>query len=283
MNRLTFYFSLILYIISVSSCGKHNDSTGKSDQLARVVIVDSAKPAKSVRVYEFIYDNKNRVTEIKYSSGDSVNNELQLIYRRNSTCSYNGADKTPFKTNGFGFQAGPPNVDIFHYYDNNGVLLKDSMADFSGNAGYFYFNNDYSYGNNSVIIKSTNALSSVNTPSLYYDSLAISNHNITGTFNSYYPGRTSFIGYQYTYDNNVNPISRLNISSFLINNSIEFSLTPGYSSNNVTKWESGFFANGQFTPSSVFNLSYSYNDKGLPVECKVSNAPFPYTIKYAYK
>jgi hypothetical protein len=280
MKRLTFYFSLILYIAGIGSCGKHNDSTGKSDQLAKVIIQDSAKPAKSVRVYEFIYDNKNRVTEITFSAGDSVNGDLQLKYYRSSTCSYIGADKTPFKTNGFGFHVGPPNVDIFHFYDNTGSLIKDSLGSFGNNIGYY--TSSYAWFDNYIKIIGTNAIVSPTFPVIHYDSLIINNHNITHILNGYSTTGT-YLGYQFTYDDKVNPISRLNISSFLINNNIEYSLTPGYSSNNVTKWESGFFANGQFTPSSVFNLSYSYNDKGLPVECKVSNAPFPYTIKYSYK
>jgi hypothetical protein len=285
MKRSIFYLSLILYISGLSSCGKDKDSRGQSDQLEKIIILDSANPAKSVRLFEFIYDNKNRLIEIYQSSGDSVNGELRVTVTRSSKCSYNGADKNPFLTNGFGFTAGPPSVDIYHFYDNNGILLKDSLPDWrsNGTPGYFYYNKDYSYGNNSLIVKSTNALSSPNFPDIYYDSLAISSHNITHKFTGYFPGRTEFIGYRYTYDNKVNPLSRLNISSFLIDNTIEFSLTPGYSNNNVTKLESGFFTDGQLTGGSVFNLGYTYNDKGLPVECKVSNAPFPYIIKYFYK
>jgi len=284
MKRSFIYLSFILYTSCLFSCHRDKDTAGQSYQLAKVLIVDSANPAKSVRVYDFVYDNKNRVTEINYSAGDSVNGELKLTYYRSSKCSYNGSANTPYLTKGFGFPVGSPDAGVYHFYDNKDALLKDSMPDTRTSPVYYYYNMDYSYGNNYIMIKKTDAFSSVNTPAVYYDSLVISNHNITRKFSNYFPGNTNSIGYQYSYDNKINPLSRLNISSFLINNSVEYSITPGYCNNNVTKWDWGMFSNGQFTSYSVFDLSYRYNDKGLPVECKVSNAaPFPYFIKYYYK
>lgn len=285
MKRSIIYFGFILWLLSQSSCKKDKEQTGNSDQLLKIVLVDSAKPAKSVRVYEYIYDNKNRLTEITFSYGDSVGGALELRTTRSAKCHYNGAETTPYLSNGFGFPIGGPDSDVYHLYDKSGVLLKDSMPDFrpNGNPGYNYYTQEYMYGKNSVITKGTNAFTSPNFPDIHYDSIAINNHNITGRYTLYYPGNPTLQGFQYAYDNKINPLSRLNIRNFLIQNSVENSLTPGYSSNNVTKWESGFFNNGQFIGGSVFILTYTYNNKGLPVECKVSGAPFPYTIKYFYK
>lgn len=278
MKRLLIYFSLILYTSSLLSCHKDKDSSGQSDQLAKILIMGSANPSKSVRAYEFIYDDNNRVSEISYSTGDIVNGQLQVTDNRRFTCSYNGAEKAPYATKGFYSPGASPDEAVYHFYDNKGALLKDSLTALRTNPAYI----DYSYSNNYIMIKNTNVYSSMSTP-IIPDSLIIANHNIIA---NYFPGNTVIYGTQYSYDNKINPLSRLNISSFLVNEPLDYTITPGYCSNNVTASDGGMFTNGQWTSSGgvSYQLSYTYNDKELPVECKVtSNITLPYTIKFYYK
>src|SRR5690242_2414624 len=104
MNRLLCNLSVILFALCIFSCKKSkddaNDTTSGSTLISKVMVWDAAQPQKAIQIIDFKYDNLNRVTEIVYSSGDSVNGAINSYIVRTNTCFYNGSETTPYKTIG---------------------------------------------------------------------------------------------------------------------------------------------------------------------------------------
>src|SRR5689334_6591453 len=110
MNR-SIRIALVLAIITcIISCKKAKDDTNDTagSILSKVMIWDAAQPQKTIQLIEFKYDNLNRVTEIAYSNGDSVNGAINSYVVRTSKCFYNGNETNPYKTTGFKLPLGYP-------------------------------------------------------------------------------------------------------------------------------------------------------------------------------
>jgi hypothetical protein len=283
MNRLLCYLSVILFVLVVSSCGKKSDDDSNTTPiptlLSKAMVWNAAEPQKSIQIIEFKYDDLKRVTEIAYSAGDSVNGTIQQSFVRSKKCYYNGDEKNPYKTTGFLLPLGYPSGDVYHYYDNTGLLIRDSTGTWRVNVGYY--KREFAWFTDKITMTNTDIYSGF--PRQSKDSMVIHNNIITQSFtNTTLAG--SIDGYQYKYDNMINPLSKLNIAAFTITDGMDGFLAPGFCKNNITEMTKGYSTGaGTFTVTSTATFKYTYNDAGLPVERQnVSGSPYKSITKYYY-
>jgi hypothetical protein len=281
-------FRILITLVLVSgilSCNKHKDSDSNSNankfRLSKLIQWSSASPSKNIVTNEFVYDDQKRLVEIATFNGDSVNGEIKSAKFRSIKFFYNGTDKNPFKTIGaMSNLISIANAETFYSYNANGSLIRDSTPATSSYSGIV---RNYIYSSDKIVIQSTN-------PSYAYDkskdSFIVANHNLVAGFLYITPYSTQANGYKLTYDNKVNPISKLNIASLTtVTGPFGFPsfLAPGYCQNNITEYTYGYSTGpGNFSGQTTYYYTYSYNESNLPVECRIYNNNANTTIKYYY-
>jgi hypothetical protein len=124
------------------------------------------------------------------------------------------------------------------------------------------------------------------------DSLLLADHNFKESYLTFYGLTSQSAGYKISYDNKVNPFNKLNIASlFTTNFNVGFAavMAPGYCKNNITEFTHGARDGaGNFTQHGTVYFTYTYNDGGLPTECRLKavnniyNTNDSYIIKYEY-
>lgn len=282
MNRSIRIASTLVLVSAIFSCRKPSKSdddknTGDvSTLLSKVMIWNTTEPRKNILIVEFKYDDLLRVTEIAYSAGDSVNGTIQANAVRTKKSYYHGNDKNPYKTTGFILPLGYPSGDVYHYYNNSGVLTADSTGTWRVYNGYY--KRELAWSSDKVIITNTDTYSG--SVEQTKDSLVIDGNNIT---EGYISNSMAYLvqNYKYKYDNKINPLTKLNIAAFTIVDGMDGYLAPGYSKNNITEITRGARSNstGPFTTTSTSLLTYTYNDEGLPTELRSSGS----VTKYYYR
>lgn len=284
MKRLLSSLPVILFALGFFSCKKSkddaNDTGSGSTLVSKVMVWDAAQPKKAIRIIDFKYDSLNRVNEIIYSSGDSLNGAINSSIVHTSKCFYNGSETNPYKTTGFKLPLGYPVGDVYHYYTNSGVLTADSTG--PGRTYTGYYKRELAWSSDKIIA----------THNLYSgalkqtkDTMFIDGNNITG-YNTTLTGNIE--EYQFKYDNKVNPLAKLNIAAFTVVDGTDGPdgfVAPGYCKNNITetvKKSIKILANGTSTSTTTTTFTYTYNNKGLPIE-RLINADKSTITKYYYK
>lgn len=278
MNRSIRIVSAIVLISGIISCKKNKDSNADSNKtrLSKMTQWNTAGPSKKILITEFIYDDQKRLTELASSYADSVGNGIQITSKdRRLQFFYNGNEKNPYKT--FGALSYYPNIsfvqEIFHNYNNSGILVQDSLPTSSTNGTKTI--RKYNYYTDKIIIDINDRK----------DSVLLANHNIKEYYNLS-PYQVPNNGYKITYDNKVNPISKLNVASVLTTSALygfPSYLAPGYCKNNITGVTQGNVYNpGQFTATNQWNYTFTYNSNDLPETCTFTNVSGSYIIKFEY-
>jgi hypothetical protein len=285
MNRLLSSLPVILFALCIFSCKKSkddgNDPASGSTLVSKMMVWDAAQPQKAILIIDFKYDSLNRVTEIIYSSGDSVNGAINSSIVHTNKCYYNGSETNPYKTIGFKLPLGYPSGDVYHYYSNSGVLTADSTG--PGRTYTSYYKRELAWSSDKII--STHNLYSGSLRQTGKDTMFIDGNNITG-YNTTLTGNID--EYKFKYDNKINPLAKLNIAAFTVvdgTDGIEGFVAPGYCKNNITetvKKSIKILGNGTSTTTTKTTFTYTYNNKGLPIERLVSADKSTIT-KYYYR
>lgn len=279
-----------LIVLGITSCRRTKDEQSGSTlvpvftkgRYAKILIWDSAAPSKAVQVYVFSYDDKERVKEIRYASGDSSNGKLDTAYIRSMKCYYNGDDTKPYKTIGWPAPYfGDYKTEVYHFYNSDGIVVKDSVGAYGNVSGYCL--RRFIYRSNNIIIStSTTYATYPYTPQTDLDSLVIENNTIPVIYTDYVPGSQTVSGFKCNYDNKINPTAILNTRCFMILDGIDNILTPGYCKNNITSHGYGSTINGgPFVYQNNTDYIYTYDNIGLPLTCH-STGKWSFDAKFYY-
>jgi hypothetical protein len=293
MNRPVHYMSIIILISCILSCKKHNDSDPgpgpdpdlNKTRLSKVMIWDSAKPARRILTIDFIYDDQKRIAKIVNSWGDSANGTIKAYHIDSSfRCFYKENEKNPYKTLGGSFNSSFWSMDsdtMYHYYNSDGSLKQDSIN--KPNLGGYLLRN-YLYSDYSIEVTSRNTFTLGE--KVLQDLFRIANHNLVEGFVSIVPQDAVKRGYKIRYDDKINPISTLNIASIGIVHVIaKFPsfLAPGYCKNNIIEYNTlTKFLNKWPEEGPKIPISYVYNLNNLPKECRFREYETDYYAKYYY-
>ena len=90
--------------------------------------------------------------------------------------------------------------------------------------------------------------------------------------------------YGCTFDDKINPISKLNIAVVKVLEGITGPLAPGICKNNIIEYTSGTFSYFRpLVPVSTKKLSYTYTREGLPETCVIENQTDTQRFEYIYE
>jgi hypothetical protein len=262
-------------VFVLASCQKelHFDATEDPEAgdtlLKKIVQVDSMTPMKDIYNVDFVYDSQKRVTKIRRYYVDSVNGAAIVTNSDSTVFYYNGTEKLPVKSKGYSSLVFSYETETFHRFQPDGRLAVDSVP---AGDGISYAAMSFTYSPSKVIAKSAYWVLGISIGEAD-DSFVVASNNLAQAFFAYTPsyGPTYFAD---TYDNRINPLSKMNIASTLVvegelaYNQLIF-LAPGYCANNIINRKSSL----SYPPSSSENQSYTYvyNTKGFPVSCKFAS------------
>ncbi|MBO9201749.1 MULTISPECIES: hypothetical protein [Niastella] len=291
------YLAFMLCISLVFSCTPQKDDPGtdpgpgtgtdtvvldpNGTKLAKVIVFTYTQPKQYIEVFEYHYDNLNRITEITYAKGDSVNGKIEAPNSIAKKFLYNGNEQLPYRSTG----SVPTDVteDIYHFYDNNGRSVTDSMPASHCNC---YTTKKRQWLSDKTIAQTVTYDSRLGFLISVNDTSLISNNNIsTQTKWDNTNGQTAFYR---TYDNKTNPLNKLNVQaaiSFMITGGVP---TPAINKNNITDYTYGIIQTtglnaGTFLKRGAITYTYSYNNAGMPIECEFSETgSTPGKIKFYY-
>jgi hypothetical protein len=287
--KLTFRYPalVLLFVSGMLACKKSSDDKTRNPNKLRISKIELtlASLGKGKNVTEFIYDDQQRVNNIVFSwvepNASPETTVLNIV-----TYYYNGTDKKPYKASGkvsSAYWMG----EIFYTYNNSGILIRDSAI---SNGKADVITRDYTYSPGKIIVKRgtytvTGGVVAGNTET---DSFAINNNNITeAVYESAAVGLQNKIYYQCTYDNNINPLSKLNIASVKIVDGIHGfpdNTGPGLCKNNMAEYVTGLLSlQGEYKKQFEQKYSFTYTNEGLPETCVVKNVNDIRTFKNAYE
>lgn len=236
--------------------------------LKKILVLDSLNPKENIYYSDFIYDGQQRVIKIKRYIVDSVNNTVVVVDEDSTVFHYNGSDRKPYKSVGYTRLTYLVDTEIFHRYDSEGRLAADSVA--LGD-GVSFFARRYSY--HPGYVKAVEEDRMTGYPTNYYeDSFVVTNKNFSQAFFTIPPGQAP-IYFEDTYDNKVNPLSKLNIASTQFEGEYAYGkfvyVSPGVCPNNIVARKSSI--NYPPTNPEISAYLYTYNKNGYPVTCKVTS------------
>lgn len=273
MNWSIRIISTLVLFTCIVSCKKDSGSDANKTRLSRIEMFFK-DPAQGNINYEFVYDDQKRVSEIIAS-----NDQIKLTIFK---CFYNGNDTNPYKTTGATAYAINYKGEIYHTYNSSGDIIQDSIPPdpISGTK----IVRDYSYYTDRIVVQ-TRERSSIYA-STFRDSFLLAGNNIKEAFVKIDLFMTQYNGYKLTYDNKINPISKLNIATLLTTGDLRgfpSYLAPGFCKNNISEYIAGFSnGTGTFTGQNTFKYNYTYNSNNLPEECRYAYFSGTYVIKYFY-
>jgi len=303
-------FSILMLIIILSACKKDAVQNGNSNPPPPPPALDSnyidtlyktitrGSITDTVAYYKYNYDNLKRVTLVKWEINDfgqSNNGGGTEIY------SYNNNDMLPYssyRTSSLNLTTLLTDTIIFyHWYDNGGRLIKDSVmqshrtAPGVPSAGYFLRKRGitYQYSNALIIKKDTNIAVYDPGNNINYNSTDSTFLSPTGNpvLDRFFSGILPFATATITYDNMINPHTKLNIfkafspaplwslpdfyTSFIgQNNYVSYkNISPApFDYNNFNSIFSNIYlpsgyllkttANGQYPPTDIVSWIYKY-------------------------
>ena len=283
MNSSIRIVGALILISSVVSCKKDKEeATHSNTRLSKMTQWNLITPSKGIVTKKFIYDNKKRLVETITFTGDSVGGEIKNSLADTLKFFYNGSETNPYKTIGFGFiYTHTFALEAFHTYSNNGDLLQDSLPDRSNNTTTI---RKYNYYTDKIMVQIQEKSGSNTTKT--WDSILLADHNFKESYLSLLGSPGYFAGYKLKYDNKVNPLSKLNVASLFATFGLRgfaVILTPGYCRNNITEFTYGYSTGpGNYNLSGTVFFTYTYNDSGLPTECRFNDPNYNYTLKFEY-
>ncbi len=290
MKHLLMCLYGILAILCISSCKKDSDPDPSNDNvpqdtlLTKVIIWDSVNLGADAYTREFVFDDQKRVkTIIRYKSDT---NGVQLPGAKTDTslqCFYNGAERNAYRTIGWTLFVWSDKADILHYYNNSNQIIKDSIK-YSSTS---YQTRTYIYLPDKLI---TYDISVTGIFPIGYrrDTFQVINNNITYGKFSIPPG-VGWDIFEMSYDNKINPFTKLNIAPLkIIEGGQTFDkgtyLSPGYCKNNMTQRVSKN-SDPNKKSTATDNFQYTYNESNLPAYCKITSTyytTFAGRVKYIY-
>jgi hypothetical protein len=282
--------TITLLFLILTSCKKTSEGSPDPNRLLISRIVETAEassPDENLDVTDFVYDDQQRVDKIVFSYGERVNGKLITTEIDNIKYYYTGTDKKPYKANG---QIQPTlKGDIFYTYNASGALVRDSAI---SSSTFTIITRHYTHFTDKIMIKRDEYregfMGQTTEHHSYTDSFLLKNNNISeAVFGSYAPNADSYY-YQSTYNDKINPISKLNIAAIKITEGIRgtFSevMAPGSCKNNITRYDRATIPpQGAFIKYLLQKHSFTYTREGLPETCTVENQLRTYTIQYSYK
>lgn len=286
MNKFIFAVAS-LCIYSCTGSGKINKNANKV-HLSRIISWTDSAPSRNIRINDFIYDDQKRLVEITLDNGDSVNNEIKISNHFSYKLVYKGTDRHPYRSISPFYRS--LDTELFHFYNTDGILIRDSTVSplihkcvhtvsymYDTSAGRIIGVNSYKFDSVARFKSRTE---------FTYDSFTVADHNITGAFHNFWPGNKEVSGYRITYDNKVNPVSKLNIANATVVSGpiyVASFLAAGFCKNNITEYTLGTSKGpGDFTVKHFTRYKYAYNKNGLPDMCYFTNEDFSGKIKYYY-
>lgn len=197
-------------------------------------------------------------------------------------CFYNGTERNAYRTIGWSLFKTFETADVLHFYNSNNQIIKDSIY-YSAKS---YASRTYTYLPDKLITYDVN-ITSILPPGYKRDTFQVINNNFTNAKFAFPPG----IGYDVfdmTYDNKINPLTKLNIApNLLIEGGNAFdkdpSLSPGFCKNNMTQRVAKYSTAPRTTETDLFQ--YTYNELNLPVNCKIWYSVYYNSsgrVKYVY-
>lgn len=299
MNLLSKYLYGIFAFVCIVSCSKNSEPTPSDDKdenvqqdslvvkqqdtlLSKAIVWDSTDQGATAYTYEYVFDDQKRVKVLVWYYSDT--NGVRLPAAKTDTNMqffYNGVERNAFRTIGWSYFWMSNNADVLHAYNSNNQLRKDSLFN-SPKIG-----RTYSFLPDKLITYDT-IITSILPPSYKKDTFQIVNNNIShGKFSS--PPGIGYDVFDLTYDNKINPLTKLNIASLiLLEGGKAFAknpyLSPAYCKNNMTQ---RIGKNSQSTSGSseIDKFQYTYNEIDLPVYCKISYSVYTNSsgrVKYVY-
>jgi hypothetical protein len=257
-------------------------------RLSKTILWLDSTPAKGIITTDFIYDDQKRLVELTLFNGDSVAGEIKNRVVWRYQLFYKGNDKNPYRSVS-PFYASL-NTELYHFYNADGILIRDSTVLPPMYHGVHTKNYIYDTGAGKIIgVNLYNFERSIKfgrSTEILYDSFTVTDHNLTCAFiNSDFKKQVT--GYRISYDNKVNPVSKLNIAhATMVTGPLgaNYYLAAGFCKNNVIESVMGTSNGpGDFTPTKSFNkYKYDYNRNGLPEVCYYTNEDFSGKIKYYY-
>jgi hypothetical protein len=258
----------------VFACKKtSNDSNAvyNGPKLTKVMVWGASRPSSTIAIYEYHYDDGNRVTRIDQSIGDSANGDIKTYLYDTTTWYYKGNERLPYKNTGIAIFSMLP--EKYFYYDNQGRLIRDSVIDIVCRCSYV---RTYTWSGNHVMIPNNRPYGG-GIPGRVTDSITLNNNNQLSIFTVGIQSQTGRItGSIFTSDNKLNPLHTLNIQAATPFTTVYGFPTVGYSQNNITETAAGFYEllgpnPGSFVNSAlVISYKYNYNDHNLPVSCETT-------------
>lgn len=247
-------------------------------KLSKVIFRRLTNP-QSADIYEYHYDNLNRITEITYSADGK--NDYAMYQPGTQHWYYNGNEQLPYKSVGV---LPDSNAQVYYFYDTNGRLISDSII------AYYCFCNDkyiHNWFNDKILNTELIVSKTAGDTIALRDSSTINNSNVTEIFTLHHPVDKGILGDYYSFDDKINPLNTLNIHAalpFITKGGIP---TMGYNKNNVTEHIFGYFPaygrSGPFTKSFTSTYTYRYNNANLPIVCEESgDGSLPIRIKFYY-
>lgn len=232
--------------------------------LSRILVYDAVSPHASLM--QFLYDDQDRVTEIKEIVFDSVGGVMNIHEQYSTYFYYNGADKKPFKSYGYTkYIYGE--YEVFHFYDDQGQRILDSigapdqsfmLAHFNYAPAKLVIGSSY-YDENGVLIEQLT------------DSFNINKGNITSAFIPFPFTQDNAVAFDYKHDDRENPLSKLNIAPCLGFDKFtlfdKFWVLPfGTDRNNIIKRVA--YAGTPLSTTGFKEYQFTYNDNNMPVTGK---------------
>lgn len=293
MNRLSRCLYSILAVLCFASCSRNTDPSPTDDSpptnvalqqdtlLSKAIVWDSTDQGATAYTYEYVFDDQKRVKVLVWYYSDT--NGVRLPTAKidtNMQFFYNSVERNAFRTIGWSYFWTSSNADVLHAYNSNNQIRKDSL--FSSPK----ISRTYSYLPDKLITYDT-IITSILPPSYKRDTFQIVNNNIShGKFSS--PPGIGYDVFDMTYDNKINPLTKLNIASLiLLEGGKAFAknpyLSPAYCKNNMTQRVGWYSQNPQTIETDKFQ--YTYNEIDLPVYCKIWYSVYYKSsgrVKYVY-
>lgn len=231
--------------------------------LSSILVFDTITPKNDLTLLEFIYDDQKRVTEIKETNFDSTNGSITIHDQYSDYYYYHGNNKNPYKSYGYTrYVYG--DYEVFHFYDDKGRLILDSL----GAPDQSFMLNHFDYSADKMVLTSSIYDENGDLFSEYSDSCFFAAGNVSKAF-IYFPlTQAGEVAFEYTYDDKINPLSKLNIAASQGMDQFapldKFWFLPfGYCRNNiVTRLGYSDYPGG--TPYTR-EYNFTYNSNNLPV------------------
>jgi hypothetical protein len=281
---------IVLSLSVLFSCHKpHDDASADPNatklRISKVVRHLASQPADKSMAIDFEYDDQLRVEKLILSTGDESTGTLIVTPIDSFQYYYNGTEKNAFKaSNSTPIIIGLGTEVTYFRFNNGGQVTNDSVT-FTGNPSYS--TREYTYAANIILVKKSSFYTGSGQSQLT-DTFVIKDNNVAEVhYGNPSAAYNTTRCYKCTYDNKINPVSKLNFAALKPVDGIEgfpSYLAPGVSKNNIVEYSRGTINyQGKFIVEQTTALSYTYNSDGLPETCIMKTDQETYNVTYYYE